>query len=172
VARGIEDDRIGETMAKTPDAAANAAGYQQHQGIPGASADAGVRTHFRVHAPRKHVPQEWRFEMDGTPPPASWLTVQLGGEAIRALVRHIEHEDLVIVELVNLPFSRNHTFRQHDFVPCERKRDGFGETWEARRNAIDRAELDRLAQERRQRAEAAERAKRGEKPKRERRKVT
>jgi hypothetical protein len=149
-------------VTNTPDAVSNPQGYVQSKGAPGASADGGVGTHLRVHARSKHIPQAWGFDQGGAPPPAAWLTVELGGESIRTLVRHVEHEDLVVVELVNLPFSRNHSFRQHDFVPCERKRDQFCEKWEAARDKIDRAELDRLATERRERMAAAERAKRGD----------
>jgi hypothetical protein len=77
-----------------------------------------------------------------------------------------------VVELVNLPFSRNHSFRQHDFVACARQRDQFSETWEAARDKVDRTELERLAAERQERIAAGEQARRGEaRPRRETRKV-
>jgi hypothetical protein len=159
-------------MPKTPDAATARQAQVRSQPAPAAPDDAGLRTHLMNHQRRKHVPEAWGFGQDGAPPPAAWLTVQLGGESIRALVRHVEQEDLVVAELVNLPFSRNHSFRQHDFVACARKRDQFSETWEAARDKIDRAELERLAAERQRRIAAAEQAKRGEtRPRRETRKA-
>lgn len=158
-------------MTKTPDAVTNPQGYQQHRGTPGASDDGGVRTYLLNHAKRKHVPQEWEGDAADCPQ-SQRLTVDLGGERIRAIVRMVVTDDKVLVELDRLPFNRSHSFKQGDFVACERMRDAFGETWKAARNPADQAGIDRLARQRSERTAAEEAAKRGEKPKRERRKVT
>ena len=158
-------------MAKTPDAVSNPQAYAQSRGIGGASADAGVRTHLLNHQRRKHIPEEWDGPAEETPP-AARLTVDLGGERIRAVVRMVVTADKVLVELDRLPFGRSHGFKEGDFVDCARMRDGFGEKWLAARMPSDQKAIDQLDGDRAARLAAAEAAKRGEKPKRERRKVT
>jgi hypothetical protein len=69
-------------MSKTPDAATTRQAQIESQRAPAAPDDAALRTHLMNHQRRKHVPEAWGFDQDGTPPPAAWLTVQLGGESL------------------------------------------------------------------------------------------
>jgi hypothetical protein len=160
-------------MPKTPDAVATPQAYQQHHGAPGASADGGVWTHLLNHAPRKHVPTEWEGDA-GNCPQQQRLTVDLGGERVRVVVRRVVTLDKVLVELDKLPASRNHAFKHGDFVACERKATPFGEVWEAARYPADAGTIAELERERAERLAAEEAAKRGAAPakRRERRKVT
>lgn len=156
-------------MAKTPDAVADPRGYQQSQGAGGATSDAGLRTHLRVHGARRFVPEEHEGE-PGDAPVASWLTVDLGGEAMRCLTRLVVDDDTVVIEVTGVCFTKNHPFRQHDFVAVKRARHMSGrDEWRATsRNAVDEAQYAMLFEKRRQRLMALAQAQKKEAPKRRR----
>jgi hypothetical protein len=154
-------------MSKIPDAVADPRGYMQSQGLPGAMADGGLRAHMLAHPKGRHVPIEHEGDHRDAPPGAL-LSVDLGGERMRAVVRLVVDPDLVVIEVTGTPFTRNHAFRQGDFVPVARRQAMLGEAWEATvRSAVDQKEIDRLAEERRKRLErektAAPKRRRGEK---------
>ena len=74
-----------------------------------------------VPPPRpKYLPQE-----------GALLTVDLGGETIRAAVRKLIDPDTVVVEITAATFSRAHSHKQGDMVGCRRERGMFGERWVA-----------------------------------------
>ena len=138
-------------MAKTPDAVANPQGYvqAQRQGVD--------RPLLHVIPKPRFVPVE--HEGDGSDAvPASKLTVDLGGEAMRCLVRLVVDDDTVVVEITGVCMAKNHGFRQGDFVAARRGRHmGGHDEWKATsRNAIDEAQYAALAEKRRLRLDAQE----------------
>jgi hypothetical protein len=124
-------------MAKTPDAAAIPPG------------------HARALQQRRFMPLEHDGGMEDAPHAAK-LTVDLGGEAMRCLVRLVVDEDTVVVEVTGVCMSKNHAFRQGDFAAAKRCRHmGGHDQWAvASRNAVDEAQYAALAEKRRQRLEA------------------
>ena len=147
-------------MAKTPDAVANPAGYVQSQRQ---GADQPPLHHIQ---PQHFVPIEYEGSMEDAPHNAR-LTVDLGGEKMRTLVRHVEDENSVVVEIIGVCMSRNHPFKQGDFVRAERWRHMSGrDEWRAGREAVVPAQLEMLQEKRRARLEAEEAQARGKKRRR------
>lgn len=138
-------------MAKIADAASNPAGYVRSQ------SQGGDRAPPHLIRKRRFVPVEHEGEMEDAPPAAK-LTVDLGGEAMRCLVRLVVDEDTVVVEVTGIAMSKNHAFRRGDFAAAKRGRHmGGHDEWTATsRNAIDEAQYAALAEQRRQRLEAQE----------------
>jgi hypothetical protein len=148
-------------MSKVPDAVGDPWGYVMSQ------SGAIDRPPRPLVARKRFVPEE--YDGDAPSAPASaMLSVDLGGERMRVVVRMVVDPDLVVIEVTGIPFTRNHTFRQGDFVPVARKPALLGEVWEAAaRSAVDQTELARLAEERRKRLDSekpplATRRRRGE----------
>ena len=146
-------------MAKTSDAAANARGYAQAQRQ---SID---RPALQAIVQRRFVPAEHDGDITDAPHAAK-LTVDLGGEAMRCLVRLVIDEDTVIVEITGICMAKSHAFKQGDFVAANRRRDLSGrDRWVATaRSAADAAQHAALAEKRRLRLDAqAPFGRRGEK---------
>lgn len=140
-------------MAKTPDAVTSPQGYvaRQRQGVD--------RPPLHVVQPWRFVPAEHEGNMDDAPPAAK-LTVDLGGESMRCLVRLVVDEDTAVVEITGVCMSKNHPFRLGDFVAVKRGRHmGGHDEWRATsRNAVDEAQYAALAERRRLRLEAEQQA--------------
>lgn len=158
-------------MAKT-DAVSDPRGYVQSQGAPFDKSSSFDKSSGADRAPlhligkSRFVPVEHDGDMEGAPPTAK-LTVDLGGEAMRCLVRLVVDDDTVVVEITGVCMSKNHPFRQGDFVAAKRSRHmGGHDEWRATsRNAVDEAQYAALAEKRRLRIEAEEQA-RAKKPRR------
>lgn len=136
-------------MAKTPDAVSDPRGYAQSQaGTPD-------RPPLHLIPQRRFVPVEWEGDLKEAPP-GSVITVDLGGEVIRCPVRRVLDEDTVLLELTGVPMSRNHNFKQGDFVGARRQRALSGrDEWKAvDPRIVNEIETRRLGEERRARAEA------------------
>lgn len=148
-------------MSKIPDAVGDPRGYVVSQaGVPD-------RPPLHVIGQRRFVPDAHDGDT-ASAPAAAMLAVDLGGERVRAVVRLVVDPDLAVIEVTGIPFTRNHAFRQGDFVPVARRKAMLGEVWEATgRSAVDRKEFDRLVEARRQRLEhekpATAKRRRGEK---------
>lgn len=136
-------------MSKVPDAAGDPRAYVASQaGIPD-------RPPLHLIQKRRFVPEAHDGDAAAAPA-AAMLAVDLGGERLRAVVRRVVDPDLVVVEVTSIPFTRNHAFRQGDFVPVARNKAMLGEVWEATaRSAINPKEIDRLVEERKKRLESA-----------------
>lgn len=65
-----------------------------------------------------------------TPIIDSYLTIDLPGEKLRALVKKVINNNKIILQLTNQPLAKSHTYRKDDFVACIRKEGMFGEMWE------------------------------------------
>lgn len=136
-------------MAKTPETAANARGpaQAQRQSIDRPARQAIVQ--------RRFVPAGHDGDMADAPHAAK-LTVDLGGEAMRCLVRLVIDEDTVVVEITGVCMAKSHALKQGDFVAASRRRDLSGrDQWvAAARSAADAAQYAALAEKRRLRLEA------------------
>jgi hypothetical protein len=88
------------------------------------------RPNLDTIAQRRFVPSEHQGAGEGTPH-GSVLTVDLGGERMRATVRKVLDPDTVIVEITGVPFTRNHGYKQGDMVGCRRESGLLGEVWRA-----------------------------------------
>jgi hypothetical protein len=81
----------------------------------------------------------------------NYVTVDLPGEKVRAIIVGVVNDDAIIAKLVGPMISKTHTYKAGDPVPCRRGIDGMGvEVW----SAVSERELDM--------AEAAERFEREE----------
>jgi hypothetical protein len=101
----------------------------------------------------KFLPVEHDGDIEGAPR-ESLLTVDLGGERIRCLVRRVIDEDTVMVEVASITFTRGlHPYKQGDFVGAKRTRHmGGRDEWVAvKESAIAEAERAKLLQEKRDR---------------------
>lgn len=89
-------------------------------------------------------------------PHAAIVTVDLGGERMRCVVRKTIDEDTVILEITGVPMSRNHSHKQGDFVGARRQRGLHGgDEWKAvNERIVNEIEQRRLAEERQARLEA------------------
>jgi hypothetical protein len=143
-----------ENMAKAADAQFDAQDYVRQQTGAG-RADAALATHLRARLRTRFVPVEHDGSMEDAPHQAK-LTVDLGGEQMRCLVRLVIDEDTVVVEITGVCMSKNHSFRQGDFVAAKRGRHmGGHDEWQATsRNAVDEAQYQALGEKRRLRLEA------------------
>jgi hypothetical protein len=140
-------------MAKTSDTLANPTGdVRLQRGAPD-------RTPLNLAGKARFVPVQHEGSMEDAPHAAK-LTVDLGGEAMRCLVRLVVDENTVVVEITGVCMSKNHPFRQGDFVAANRARHmGGHDTWNATsRNAVDEAQYATLAEKRRQRLEVEQQA--------------
>lgn len=61
----------------------------------------------------------------------TYLTIDLPGEKLRAVVRKILTPNKVVIELTGCPLAKSHQYKKDDFVACKRTQGIFGETWEA-----------------------------------------
>jgi len=136
-------------MAKTPDAASDPCGYVRSQ------QQAVDRAPLHLIQQRLFVPVEHGGDLEEAPH-ASILTVDLGSERMRCLTRLVVDDNTVVVEITGVCMSKNHSFRQGDFVAAKRHRHmGGSDEWQATsRNAVDEAQYAALAEKRRQRLEA------------------
>lgn len=87
---------------------------------------------------KKFVPEafEGQFESFPDTPPRSIITVDLGGERLRVLVRKVTDDDHVKVEVVSMPFSKNHSIKHGDVVAAIRVKGLNGrDEWEYDKDA-------------------------------------
>lgn len=136
-------------MAKLPDAAAGPPDYGRLQAQ---AADRPALQHLKT---RRFVPQAFAGEATEAPPDAV-ITVDLGGERMRCVVRKAVDDDTVILEITGVPMSRNHAHKQGDFVGARRQRGLHGgDEWRAvNERIVNEIEQRRLAAERQGRLEA------------------
>lgn len=112
-------------MAKTPDAVADPRGYVQSQ------ATSPDRPSLHLIQQRRFTPVEWDGDLKDAPPGGA-ITVDLGGEVMRCPVRRVIDADTALLELTGVPMSRNHSFKQGDFVGARRQHAMSGrDEWKA-----------------------------------------
>ncbi|HXZ02289.1 MAG TPA: hypothetical protein VEI03_20005 [Stellaceae bacterium] len=140
-------------MPKIPDAVSDPRGYAQSQ------AQAPDRPPLHHIQQRRFVPAAHGGEPREAPH-AAIVTVDLGGERMRCIVRKVLDEDTVILEITGVPMSRNHGHKQGDFVGARRQRGLHGgDEWKAvNERIINEIERRRLAEERQARLEAKSQA--------------
>ncbi|MGO8916221.1 MAG: hypothetical protein ACLQJR_09965 [Stellaceae bacterium] len=136
-------------MAKTPDAVAQPLDYVRSQAQ---AADRPPLQHIRQ---QRFVPQAFAGEPPDAPHNAV-ITVDLGGERMRCIVRKAVDEDTVILEITGVPMARNHTHKQGDFVGARRQRGLHGgDEWKAvNERVVNEIEQRGLVEERQARLEA------------------
>lgn len=61
----------------------------------------------------------------------TYITVDLPGEKLRALIKKILSETEIVLQLTSTPLAKSHTYKKDDFVACKRVAGMFGEIWEA-----------------------------------------
>jgi len=136
-------------MVKAPDAVSSPLDYVRSQ------AQAVDRPPLQHIRPQRFVPQAFAGEAADAPHNAV-ITVDLGGERMRCVVRKTVDDDTVILEITGAPMSRNHTHKQGDFVGARRQRAMHGgDEWTAvNERIVNEIERRRLADERQARLEA------------------
>ena len=60
----------------------------------------------------------------------TYLTIELPGEKLRALIKKILTKHKIVLQLTSVPLAKSHAYKQYDFVACKRVQGMFGETWE------------------------------------------
>jgi hypothetical protein len=140
-------------MAKLPDAASGPLDYVRSQAH---AVDRPPLQHLKT---RRFMPQAFAGEAVEAPPDAV-ITVDLGGERMRCVVRKAVDDDTVILEITGVPMSRNHAHKQGDFVGARRQRGIHGgDDWSAvNERIVNEIEQRRLAAERQGRLEAKNQA--------------
>lgn len=150
-------------MSKIPDAAAHPQGYVQASPPTTSGGESHATSPDR---PMLHTIRQRRFvpeAYDGEPanaPHAAIITVDLGGERMRCVVRKVVDEDTAILEITGVPMSRNHSHKQGEFVGARRQRGMHGgDEWKAvNERIVNEIEQRRLAEERQARLEAKNQA--------------
>ncbi len=59
----------------------------------------------------------------------SYLTVELPGERMRATVKDVIDEKTVVVEIIIIPMTKSHDYKQGNFVECALENGIFGKNW-------------------------------------------
>ncbi len=65
------------------------------------------------------------------PKPNTYLIIDLPGEKLRAFIRKVLTPNKIVLQLLNVPLAKSHTYKMNDFVACKRVQGMFGEIWEA-----------------------------------------
>lgn len=60
----------------------------------------------------------------------TFLTIDLPGEKLRALVKKVLDKNKIILQLTSVPLAKSHNYQKDDFVACKRVQGIFGEMWE------------------------------------------
>lgn len=137
-------------MPKTQDPIPKPSAPAPTPAAPGShGAGAPDRPALHLLQQRRFVPVEWDGELKDAPA-RGVVTVDLGGEVIRCPVRRVVDEDTVLLELTGVPMSRNHAFKQGDFVGARRRRGLNGrDEWKAvDPRIVSEIETRKLAEER------------------------
>ncbi len=66
------------------------------------------------------------------PQEGNYLTINLPGETLRAIVEKLVTPDSIIAKIASQPMAKAaHSYKMGDFVACRRQRTMMGEAWEA-----------------------------------------
>lgn len=60
----------------------------------------------------------------------TYLTIDLPGEKLRALVRKVLNKNKIVLELTSVPLAKSHAYKKGDLIACKRVQGMFGEVWE------------------------------------------
>lgn len=61
----------------------------------------------------------------------SMLTIELPGEALRAMVERVVSSDSIVARIVSQPMAKSHSYKKDDIVACRRQKAMMGEVWAA-----------------------------------------
>jgi hypothetical protein len=145
-------------MPKMDDAVPHPRGQVPARSAPAShSTGAPDRPGLHLIQQRRFVPVEWDGDLKDAPA-RGVVTVDLGGEVMRCTVRRVVDQDTVLLELTGVPMSRNHGFKQGDFVGARRRRALNGrDDWKAvDPRIVSEVETRKLAEERQARLERPE----------------